>query len=196
MSNPYSTPSSDSFQPSPGGPPFQQGQSVAPGLVNQVRIFAILAIVQGALEVLMGLLYAGMGAVFPKIMLAAQKEDEMKGMNQEQFFWIMTATYITLGVATVLAGGMHIFAGIQNYRFKGRVLGFVALATGVLAWSTCYCLPTGIALGVYGLIVLINPQVAYAFQMREKGQTVDNILATFSPYRNWPPQGQQEYPPT
>ncbi|MEQ8791584.1 MAG: hypothetical protein RIC55_35305 [Pirellulaceae bacterium] len=191
MSNPYSTPSFDSFnQPSmgPGGP----SQNLAPGLVNQVRVFAILSIVQGVLEVLMGLFYIGMGFIFPQMMIAAQQNqrNNAPGMEPEQLATFMLILYASFGGATLIAGGLHIFAGIRNYNFEGRVLGFIALGTGLLAVPTCYCMFTGLALGVYGLIVLVNSQVALAFEMRNRGEPVDGILAKFSPY-----QQQQPYPP-
>jgi hypothetical protein len=190
MSNPYSTPSADSFDSSPS----QYG----PGLVNQVRVYAILSIVQGALELLMGLFYIGVGMIFPQLIALSAKQQQDgggfngDGMNEEHMATFMLVVYASLGVATMIAGGLHIFAGIRNYNFRSRVLGFIALGGGLLALPTCYCSFTAIALGVYGLIVLINPQVAMAFQMRERGESVDTILAKFSPYQQAP---QQPYPP-
>jgi len=196
MSNPYSTPSADSFDFSPS----QYGPSpnrFEPGLVNQVRVFAILSIVQGALELLTGLFYIGMGMTLPQLIAASAKQQQDgggfngEGMNDEHLATLMLVVYASLGVATMIAGGLHIFAGIRNYNFQSRVLGFIALGGGLLALPTCYCIFTGIALGVYGLIVLINPQVVLAFQMRERGESVDAILAKFSPYQQAP---QQPYP--
>ncbi len=44
---------------------------------------------------------------------------------------------------------------------------------------TCYCAPTAIALGVYGLITYLNYEVAQAFVMGEAGRTREEILAAF-----------------
>jgi hypothetical protein len=70
-------------------------------------------------------------------------------------------------------------AGIRNYKFRGRTLGLIALGGGMVTVMTCYCAPTAIGLGVYGLITYLNPEVAQAFAMGEAGTSRDDILSAY-----------------
>ncbi len=151
-------------------------------MTRQVPVVAILMMVQGGLEVLMGLGLVGMG-----IFLLVMMRNELQGargaappdMPPEAMGWIMLAMYGGLGVVTLVAAGLHIYAGMRNYRFRSRTLGFVALAGGMVTMFTCYCAPSAIALGVYGLITYMNNEVAQAFAMGESGKTREEILAAF-----------------
>ena len=88
--------------------------------------------------------------------------------------------YGVMAAAALVAGLLHIAAGVQNCRFRGRVLGIVVLASGFLVTPlTCYCAPTGVALGVYGLIVYLNGAVSEAFYMGESGGSSRDIFTTF-----------------
>ena len=40
-------------------------------------------------------------------------------------------------------------AGARNVKIRGRTLGFVALASGVVSMASCYCVPTALALGIW-----------------------------------------------
>ena len=82
-------------------------------------------------------------------------------------------------MAALAAAVLHVVAGLRNWRFRGRILGIVALAAGMVTVLTCYCLPTAMALGIYGLIVYLNGEVSDAFRMAEAGQSADQIFATF-----------------
>ena len=153
-----------------------------PGLVHHVRVVAILMIIQGIFELLMGAGVGVMAMVLPRMMEAdmrrAPTPPDMPDMPAN-FFWIITVVYGAVAAVTLAAGLLHVVAGLQSYRFRGRVLGFVALAGGILTFFNCYCLPTAIGLGVYGLIVYLNGEVSDAFCMGESGCSPDEILATF-----------------
>ena len=182
MTNPYAT-DFDSFDhPKPGQMPPQQGV----GLVKQVRVFAVLSIIQGVLEIGYGIVSILIGFGFSSLMQnAAQHDPQFRAMppQQQQFMSVWMILVGISGIITLFAGGLRIVAGIQNYLFKGRVLGIVAISATFFTAMSCYCLPTGIALFVYGLVVLINYEVKVAFQMREQGSSTDHIFATFFPYR-------------
>jgi hypothetical protein len=162
-------------------------------MVHQVRIVAVLNAVQGGLELLMGMLTAGMG-VFFQIMLQIEKsanpgQPRAASDPPEAFYWLMAAMYGALGLAVLTGGILRLAACVQNFRFQGRTLGFVSIIGGMASVLSCYCAPTAIAILVYGLIVLLNPAVTMAFAMRKQGYSVDEILAAFMPY---PPV---QYPP-
>jgi hypothetical protein len=177
--NPYASP--DPQSAALGGP----GTGVRPaaasqGMVKHVTVIAILMIVQGALETLMGLGLVAMGGLFPVMMqMEMQDVDPPPEMPPEAMSWILLVVYGGLGVLTLIAAGLHIVAGIRNYSFRGRVLGMVALGGGMVTMFTCYCAPTAVALGVYGLVTYLNPEVAQAFALRESGKTREEILAAY-----------------
>ena len=151
------------------------------GLVGHVRVVAILMLVQGAFEVLTAVMLAVMAVAIPPAMMEQQtKIPPANEPPQELIFWIITATYGVMAAASLVVAILHITAGVRNCRFRGRVLGIVALAGGGLAsLLTCYCIPTAIALGIYGLIVYLNRSVSEAFRMGESGCSSSEIFTTF-----------------
>jgi hypothetical protein len=189
MTNPYQTPSLDpkEFHLAPYAGQAPDGWT----WVNQIRIVGILNAVQGGLEILMGVVYCAMAAIFPALMqLQRMNSPNVRRPEEvppEQFAWIVTAIYVGLGVVLIAGGGLRVFAGIQSFRFRCRILGIISLVTGLVSAITCYCLPTGLAMLIYGLIVYLNPAVATAFELGSQGRSAEEILAGFAPYR--PPYG-------
>lgn len=174
--NPYASPELQTGQGA-GGPMPPYPPSPSRGMVRHVPIVAILMIVQGALETLMGLGLVGMGAIFPTIMEMDQQAAPPGGPPPEAMSWILLAVYGGMGLITLVAAILHIVAGVRNYKFRGRVLGLVALGGGMVTMITCYCAPTAVALGVYGLITYLNPEVNHAFAMGASGKKRDEIMA-------------------
>ena len=169
MENPYQS------------PPNLPGEATAAsrgGLARQVPIVAILLMVQGGLEILMGgflLLMAGTFAV-----VAAQQDPLAANPNgplgPQVFGWALGGTYGVMGFGGLAIGALKASAGWRNYGFRGRVLGIAALVSGVLSLVTCYCFPTAVLLMIYGLIVYLNAETAWAFSMGDQGLKRDRIL--------------------
>ncbi len=159
---------------------------------RHIKIVAILLMVEGGLEALMGIFLCVMGPVMMAFMNAAPPPTT-SGAGAPPPPELFGAIYITMGVATLLAGILKIVGGIRNVSFKSRTLGFVALGSSLLSFASCYCIPTAIALGVYGLIVYVNERSAQAFKMAETGMSPDQIVAQLDgmPQMGYPPQ----YPP-
>jgi hypothetical protein len=182
MTNPYQPPPSLPEEPDGRNelklPPAQE-----PGLVGHVRVVAILMMVQGVLEILMGLFWGAMAALFPTLTTFLESQQNQPPPPDEAF-WFIIVLYGGIGVVHLAVGILHAFAGYRNYAFKSRTLGIVALSSGMGTLFGCYCLPTAVALSVYGLIVYLNGPVARAFAMGEEGYPGDAILVTFSPYRS------------
>lgn len=179
--NPYAAPPMSGDVSQAGPYPVAPG-GAGRGMTRHVPVVAILMMVQGGLEVLAGLGLVGLG-VFMTFMVRME-EFQQRGagppdMPPEALGWLMLAMYGGMGLVALVAGGLHLFAGLRNYRFRSRTLGFVALAGGLVTMFTCYCAPSAIALGVYGLITYVNPEVAQAFAMGEAGKTREEILAAF-----------------
>ena len=96
------------------------------------------------------------------------------------FEWMLLAIYGSMGLISLVIGVLGIWAGIRMLKFRGRILGIVALSSGLLSIAGCYCLPTAIGLFVYGLIVLLNEPVKRAFAMGEQGRTAAEIKNHFA----------------
>ena len=169
MSNPYATPIK------PGGP----GPYVGPpgsGMLNQLKPLAICMIVQGGLEIALGLVFVAIGLFFPQMFQAMAQNagpggpgpEDLQQVNEMSGF--MLIYYTVVGGAVILAGVMHIVGGTQLLRRRGRVLALVSLFTGLLVTPTCYCVPTAIGLCVWGCIVLFNGAVAHALDQQSAGQ--------------------------
>jgi hypothetical protein len=150
------------------------------GMVRHVPIVGILMIVQGGLEAVMGLMLVAIGGFLPALMeMEAGSGGRQADMPPEELSWVFLLIYGGLGLVTLVAAGLHIFAGIRVYQFRSRVLGIVALAGGLVTMFSCYCVPTAIGVGVYGLIVFLNPEATQAFAMGESGRKRDEILAAY-----------------
>ncbi len=141
---------------------------------RQIKIVAILLMVEGSLETLMGILLCVMGPVMMTFMKAAPPPSTPGATPPPpELFGVI---YVAMGVVTLAAGVLKVVAGVRNVSFKGRVLGFVALASCVMSMMSCYCLPTALALGIYGLIVYLDQRSAQAFQMGASGMSPEEIL--------------------
>ncbi|NQU22002.1 MAG: hypothetical protein HQ567_12020 [Candidatus Nealsonbacteria bacterium] len=179
--NPYQSPES-SRGPQAGPLPGMAYQRRPRGLVGHVRVVAILMIVQGVLETLMGVGLIVAAVVVPQIIAQQQRGEPQwppQGLPPEEVLWMVRLMYGGMGLAGLIAGVLHIVAGVRNYRFRGRTFGIVASVAGLLAIATCYCLPTAVAVAVYGLVVLLNTEVSEAFALREAGYPSSDVLAHF-----------------
>jgi hypothetical protein len=159
---------------------------------RQIKIVAILLIVQGALEACMGLFLCVMGPVMMGILASAPPPSSGGSAPPPALFG---GIYIVMGLATLIGGVLKIVAGARNVKYRGRVLGFVAMGSGILSMLSCYCMPTALGVGIYGLIVYLNQNSARAFELGETGMPGEQILATIDGYGGgyggYPPQ----YPP-
>jgi hypothetical protein len=180
MSNPY--------QPSSFDPKQFQDVAYSPvpvpsggfGWVSQVRIVSVLNCVQGALELALGAMLVAM-AVFVPYAMQMQKAGGNGGPPPPAGMeTILTASYGGIGAGLLISGLVRIVAGIQNFRFRGRVLGIVSFCLGLVSMLGCYCAPTSIAVLVYGLMVYLNPAVVAAFEMGQQGMNGNSILASFA----------------
>lgn len=121
-------------------------------------------IVQGCMELLMGLFLIGMAGVFPALL--AMEQGRANGPEPPPV-WLFVGIYGVMGLGISIPGILRIIAGFNVYRFRRRMFGIVANCVGFLTMFTCYCAPTAIALGVYSLIVLLQPSVVQAFDRQK-----------------------------
>lgn len=187
MENPYASPppAFDTYgQAAPDGTYRQRG------LIGHVRVLGILMMIQGVLGLLMGVALIGLG-VFVGVMFVNEGGGPGFPRNQNQpppevFGWILGVVYGGMGLLMMIVGGVTGYSGWRTFQFRSRTLAIVSLCTGLLSVFTCYCAPTGIALMIYGLIVMLNPSVRDGFALGEQGLTADQIDAAFNPYATPP----------
>src|SRR5438876_2613315 len=133
-------------------------------MISQVTAVAILMIVQGSLEIIMGLLLVFVAAVAPAFFAEANRQQLAQGgpnmfdmlPGGEQF---ATRLYGGMAALALIPGVLRLIAGIRNLRFHGRTMGIVSHLVGLLSIGTCYCSITSIGLAIYGLIVYFNSDV-------------------------------------
>ncbi len=169
-----------------GNNPSQSPQGYDPnqprrGLVNQVRVMAVLNAVQGGLECVLALVYLGLGGMFIAMKAEIAQQQAQPGNPMEaQMANLLPIFFFILGGVLLLLAVLRVIAGVLNFSFRGRVLGIVTMLLGLASSLTLYCAPTSIGIAVYGLIVLFNRPVAEAFEMRAQGSTSDQVLAVMN----------------
>ncbi len=157
---------------------------------RQIKVVAILMMVEGGFEALMGIFFMIMGPVMMSVMRSAPPPSHGTAPPPE----IFAGVYMAMGAVTLIGAIVKIIAGIRNVTLKSRVLGFIGLGSCLLSFASCYCVPTALGLGIYGLIVYLNDKSAQAFALGDSGMPSDQILAQLD---GMPPQQPypQQYPP-
>jgi hypothetical protein len=147
-------------------------------ILTQQRVVAILMMIQGTLSVLMGLVFIGAAIMLPQLITADMQRQARPpgGPNTDQMMWILLGTYSVMGACGIIPGLLLIYAGFQNLWLRGYTLGIVALSSGAISLGTCYCLPTALALLIYGLIIYLNVTTKKAFALAKEGETYDSIM--------------------
>ncbi len=155
-------------------------------MVNQVTVVAILMIVQGAFEILLGLVLVVVALVIPPFFEEAvrQQQQFQGGPNPrpdmpEGVLHFLAFVYLAMGVAGILPGTIRIIAGIRNLSYRGRTFGIVSHFLGLASIGTLYCSLTSIGLTIYGLIVYFNSEVERAFALGEQGLSAGEIKARY-----------------
>lgn len=179
--NPYSPTHSD--QISDSVIPTEFGDITSRGMVGQVQILGVLMIVQGVLVSILGVAIAGYAILMPTFMQQAQQQAAGQGGNAAPMppnigLWFLVVGGL-LGLMMLAIGSLTVYAGVLTMKLRGRMLSIVMLCTGLLTVLTCYCLPTQIALSIYGLIVLLNGPVRDAFRLAEQGHSARRIQLAF-----------------
>ncbi|HEV3340626.1 MAG TPA: hypothetical protein VG125_09720 [Pirellulales bacterium] len=167
MENPYQSPESL---------PGYAAASSGGGMARQIPVVAILLMVQGGLEMLMGGILALFGSTFAFFMVQQQGQGGANVPPGPPFGLLMVAVYAVMGIGAFAVAALKLFAGWQNYFFRGRTWGIAALASGVVSIVTCYCFPTALILMVYGLIVYLSAEAGWAFSLGDQRFTREQVL--------------------
>jgi len=169
MTNPYQSPNDLGYSAARHALP--SSSSATNATLVKVKVLAILMMVQGVLEVLLGLMLGGIGIAFyvasDQIFATQQQGLPRQPAPPEWLFLI----YVVLGAMLLAVAVLRIYAGVRNLKFRGKLLGIIAISFGAVTSLTCYCAPTAIGLLIYGLIVYLDPNVSQAFSECEAGTT-------------------------
>jgi len=154
------------------------------GMVGHAVAIGVLMIVQGVLDFLAGVAAAFYAFFMPGILAQAQQQAAQGGGQPsppmpEHMGMIFAVGGGIVAIVMVALGLLTIYCGISVMKFQNRILTMVALSGGLITLFTCYCFPTSLILGAYGLIFLLNQPVTSAYAMRSEGRTVDEIRQVF-----------------
>jgi len=154
--------------------------TTGPGLVRHVMPVAILMIVQGSLELVMTVMFVALTVAVPFMFPEGGMARELGAGPPPAMFrsWMM-AIYGVMGAGGLIAGVLHVTAGIFGLRFRRRRLGVVALIVGMASATTIYCFPTAVGLAIYGMITYFNPAVVAAFALGDAGVPAADIRGRF-----------------
>ena len=142
--------------------------------VSQQRVVAILLIIHGVMLIGMGIFLLGMAIFLPAQVAANMRQQGgPKLPNAEE---ILLVLYGGMALCGIIPGILQIYAGAMNFVLKKPTLGMVALGCGMLSVGTCYCIPSALALLVYGLVIYTNESVRRAFELAKQGKTFDEII--------------------
>ena len=181
-------PNANPYQPNPDrgtleiDQPIQLPEGQQRGMVGQTTVLGVLMIVQGVLNGLAGVCVAGYAVLMPKMMNEMQNQPNGAGGQPpmpENFALYFGIGGAILSVVVLISAGLLIYSGIGVMRFERRSLAIGSLCFAMVSFFTCYCFPTSFALGIYGLILLLNQPVVQAFALRSKGYTARRIQQAF-----------------
>lgn len=148
-------------------------------MVTHVPIVGILMIVNGSLQIVMGLMLAAVGPFMFTLMTMDRPQQGVMAPDEQKIFTLISIGYTSIGVLVIAAGAVNVLAGIRVMKYQSRTFAMTALFANLVPFITCYCLPTSMGLMIYGLIVLFQTDVAQAFKLGEEGLSVDEIKHRF-----------------
>lgn len=160
-------------------------------MVNQVAAVGILMIVQGALEIVLGLILIAAAMFVPSLLEeAARQQAQFQPANAaapnplpflpDPFAQMAAAIYLSMALAGLVPGIIRIVAGVRSLSYRGRTMAITANIVGLLSIGTCYCSLTSVGLAIYALIVLFNRDVERAFALGEQGVPGDEIKTRYA----------------
>jgi hypothetical protein len=169
--NPYSAPGMPQHPQGYGQPYYIDPSIPRRGLVAQIPIVAILNAIQGFLELILA-------AMFVFMYLAFSFDNPNRNGNGEELmvFAIFGGFACVFGICAI----MRFVSSYMIYKYSSRTFAIISLCFGLITVFTFYCAPTSIGIAIYGLIVLLNPPVKEAFEMKKAGQTPEQITAHFN----------------
>jgi hypothetical protein len=150
-------------------------------IIQQMPVYSILLMIHGGLVLLLALGLAVLAAVIP-FGISLEGGADGAGIDDEErmMLYFMTFGYGLAAAGTGAIALVQFWAGWRGFRFRNRILGFCGVGAAFLCSLSCYCAPTGISLGIWGLILLLNPDIQHAFELARGGMSRQQIMRFFS----------------
>jgi hypothetical protein len=126
-----------------------------------LRIGYFISAAQTAIMIPIGLMYAGMGAMFASLPMAKPTPGAPGAPPIELFTWLFGAIGVGLAGFAALAAALKLVAAIRLKARRSRTLCLIA------AGLSCFEIPYGTALGVMTFMVLGRPSVRQQFEANE-----------------------------
>jgi hypothetical protein len=146
-------------------------------MVPHVRTVAILMIINGGLQLLLGLMFTVM-IVF-MVVMTLREEAGNSPPGERLSLGVMVVFYVGLGLLLLLAGVLNILAGRRAVTFRNRRFVLVGLFGNAAMLPTFYCAPTSIGLLIYGVLVFYHADVVRAFELGDQGVPAAEIKKRF-----------------
>ena len=162
----------------PQAPFDPNGLPSSSGMVNQVMVVGILQIVFGAMELLMGGLLLFYAVLFAFVMPNIDNQPG-NAPPPEVMFWGSIGLAVAGGVVLCFSI-LRIVTGIYSFWFKRRTMMLFSLIGGMVTVFTCYCSLFSLGVGIYGLIVMLDPAVKQAYRLSAEGVSAEEIKARFA----------------
>lgn len=156
------------------------------GRVGHVFVLGVLMAVYGGIVLLCGIGAMAYAAFAPDVLKNDPNFRNNPAFRQnpqltpEQLIEYMQIAMAVGGGVFLVCGLLYLIAGIQVSRFRSRTLALVALSAGLITILGCYCIPTSVAIFVYGLIVLLNSSVRTAFTYGDRGYKSAEIQQAYA----------------
>jgi len=172
-SNPYA---SEDFAPQPAA--VAQLMAMHAGWIPHVKVIGILLIVQAFLELLMGAAMI-VGSLWIGTLMKMQPPQGAPPPPEEMIQFVQ-GIYLLLGALAIVIASTRFLAAYGCFAFRGRTLIIVSLFAGLATAFTGLCGLTSVGLCIYGLVVMLNPGVARAFEMVSEGHSVHEVNGLFA----------------
>ncbi len=144
------------------------------GMVRQVKVIGILLIAQALLELLQGGAMIALSFFIEFVFTLPDAEGRRPAMPAESLHFLQNL-YLVIGIFSLVAAVLRFIAAMGCFLFRQRTWIIVSLFVGLISAFSGLCGLTSVGLCIYGLIVMLNPGVARAFQMVSQGRPVKEV---------------------
>lgn len=145
-----------------------------PEIKGQLQVPAILLIVVGVLNIFSSLYLVGSGALTlaaPDMISNMQTPEQkaqmekakQQGVNPDNIFAGVGVAYLAWGILGLVGSALMIFGGVKMMSLTSYGLVMTGTVLAMIPCTTPCCL-LGLVPGIWGLVVLMKPEVKEAFR--------------------------------
>lgn len=163
MTDNFGTPGGGGYGPPGGVPPMGPTGGNVREAVNVPSILLMVVGGLGVLGALYGLVSSGSMAQLEQAIATNPDLEQYRGTLE----MLAGGAGRAFNIIPLLVSGLVIFGAVKMRNLESRGLamaGAIAAMVPCIGPGCCVCLPTGIAAGIYALVVLNKPEVKAAFR--------------------------------